>query len=231
MKKTICASFLAMTAAVYAQEMQEPAIPVGKLSVDSNLVQAGAKPKLTWDITFPKNVEEVVEVDPDDEITPKTRLRLQVFVLGVGITDQTGREYPARSEIRFSSNSSWQGVYTGVGSQSDPTRAIHDRIVEAGNTITFRARVFVRGFGYYNNDSSNIQVLQNGDFAPGNAGGYDQDSIADYLQSAVDPDTGRLVLGPLDLIYACELTHSDENHRGYDVQDTVVLLRFTEIEE
>ena len=37
-------------------------------------------------------------------------------------------------------------------------------------------------------------------------------------------------MGPFDLIYCVELTHTDKNSSGYDLQDCIVLLRFTEID-
>ena len=43
---------------------------------------------------------------------------------------------------------------------------------------------------------------------------------------ALTSKNGKLALGPLDVIYAAELTHSNSNHYGFDLQDTIILVRF-----
>lgn len=225
--KDICLLSFAATCAVTAQQ-QDPAIPVGSLSINQDLVRQGAKPVLTWDIEYPATVEDVVEIDEeDDEIVTKTQLRVEVSVIGVGITDQRGNEFPSRSFINLSS-SGYHHVFTGTGSQVNPTTTYVDRVVPRGETIRFASRVNVSGFDFFFNESRNIVVLKNGDLPPSNAAGFQhQTSVADYLGPYVK--NGRLSLGPMDIIYACELTHTDQNHFGYDLQDTIVLVRFTPV--
>lgn len=217
--------------ASFAQEsQQEPAVPVGSLSVNHTTVREGVKPDLSWNIEYPSTVEEVVDIDPDTEvITTKTKLRVEVSVIGVGITDQTGREYPSRSWMHFSSVG-WQHIFTGKGSQVNPTINYVDRVVNPDEKIRFASRVNVNGFNIYYNEDANILVLKNGDLPPSTEAGFDhQTSVADYLGPYVKD--GRLSLGPMDLIYAAELTHSDPSNSGYDSQDTIVLVRFTEVED
>lgn len=229
MKNIICISLWSALAASPAFAQQDPPVPVGTLDVNIAMVRQGVAPRLTWDIEFPSTVEDVIDIDDDDEeITAKTRLRVQVSVIGIGITDQRGREYPSKSYLHFSS-AGWKHIFTGRGSQVNPFTYYIDRIVEQGEVIRFAAKLDMSGYPYYYNESANVKVLKNGDLPPGNAAGYShQTSVADYLGPYVQD--GRLSLGPLDIIYAAELTHSDQSHYGFDLQDTIVLVRFTPVE-
>jgi len=218
---------LLSTAVIFAQ--QDPPIPVGSLSVNIGMVRDGVAPLLSWNIEYPSTVEDVIDIDPDDEeITTKTRLRVQVCVVGVGLTDQSGREYSAKSYLHFSSFG-WNHIFTGKGSQVNPFTYYIDRVVEQGEVIRFAAKVDLSGYNYFYNESSNITVLKNGDYPPGMSAGYNsQTSIADYLEPYIQ--NGKIAIGPMDVIYASELTHTNPSHSGYDMQDTVVLVRFTRVE-
>ena len=209
---------------------EDPAVPVGTLNVNQLTVREGVSPQLTWSINYPSEVTTVVDIDPDDEeIVTKTKLRVQTYVIGVGITDQSGREYPAISYIHFSS-SGWKHLFTGVGSAVDPEQLADDRIVNAGERIRFAAKLNQSDYSYHYNDSDNVRVLMHGDPPPSNSAGYDhQTSAEEYLRPYIKD--GKLALGPLDIIYAAELTHTDQSHFGFDLQDTIVLVRFTKIED
>lgn len=208
---------------------EDPAVPVGTLNVNQLTVREGVSPKLTWNISYPSAVSTVVDIDDStEEIVTKTKLRVQTYVIGVGITDGSGREYPARSYIHFSSTG-WKHLFTGVGSAVQPDYLYDDRIVNVGEKIRFAAKLDLDGYGYHYNDSNNIRVLVHGDRPPSNSAGYDhQTSAEEYLRPYIKD--GRLVLGPLDIIYAAELTHTDTSHYGFDLQDTIVLVRFTKVE-
>lgn len=206
---------------------EDPLVPVGTLNVNQNTVREGVSPQLSWEIDYPSAVTTVIDIEPDDDIVTKCKLRVQVYVIGVGITDQSGREYPAKSYIHYSS-SGWQHIYTGVGSDVNPTRIYDDRIVNAGERIRFCAKLNQSGYDYYYNPSDNIEVLMDGDSPPNNAAGYQhQTSASEYMRPYIK--NGKLALGPLDIIYAAELTHSDPNHYGFDLQDTIILVRFTKV--
>lgn len=208
----------------------DPAIPVGTLNVNIAMVRQGVAPNLDWAIEYPNEIDDVIEIDEEEEeITTKTKLRVQVSVIGVGITDQSGREYPAKSYLHYSSYG-WKHIFTGKGSQVNPTRYYDDRIVNPGEKIRFAAKLDMNGYNYYYNESRNVKVLKNGDLPPGNAAGYShQTSAAEFLRPYIK--NGVLALGPLDIIYAAELTHSNPGHYGFDLQDTIILVRFTKVPE
>lgn len=181
---------------------------------------------MEWNISHPKtNIEDIVTIE-DDEITTKTKLRVQVFVIAVGITD--GRnEYKSSSYLHFSS-AGWKHIFEGKGSQVDTSNIYIDRVIKQGETIKFAARYYWNSWQpYYYSDGDNVKALVNGDTPPSKAGGYDQSSLGDYLKPYVKE--GKLQLGKFDVIYAAELAHTDANSAGFDMQDAVVLLRFTEV--
>lgn len=223
---TIAGALLAASQAFC--QSTDPAIPVGTLNVNQSMVRQGVAPNLNWVIEYPNEIDDIIEVDePDEEIVTKKKLRVQVYVIGVGITDQYGREYSATSYLHYSSYG-WKHIFSGKGSQVDPTRIYDDRILNAGETIRFAAKFDAGSLGYLYNDSRNVKVLKNGDLPPGNAAGYThQASAAEYLRPYIK--NGLLALGPLDIIYAAELTHTDPNHYGFDLQDTIILVRFTKV--
>ena len=218
---TVCSLMLAGQA--YADES---AIPTGTLNVNRDMVRQGVTPELSWNIQYPSGLTEVITIDPVTEvITTKTCVRVQVCVIGVGITDQYGRQYPAESHLNFSS-SGWQQIFTGRGRDVDPSRYYIDRIVSSGETLSFKAKMDYGSAPFYYNDTINVKVLKNGDNPPSVAAGYDhQTSAEEYLRPYLKD--GKLSLGPMDIIYAAELTHSDPAHSGFDLQDTIVLVRFT----
>ncbi len=231
MKTTIIiSSAIALTIQAFCQATPAiPAVPVGSLDVNLGMVRQGVSPKLTWDIEYPNVIEEIITIDPEEEeVITKTRLRVQVSVIGVGITNSSGQEYAARSYLHYSSYG-WKHIFTGTGNQVIPWIYYDDRIVEAGEVIRFAARVQLSGYPYYYNGSRNVKILLNGDTPPSNAAGYShQTSAADYLQPYIE--NGKLALGPLDMIYCAELTHSNESHYGFDLQDTVLLVRYTKVD-
>ena len=204
-------------------------IPTGQLDVNLAMVRQGVAPSLTWDIKYPTEVVDIVEIPPTDEIIPKTKLRVKISMVGVGITDQRGTQYAAKNHIKFGSGS-WQTLFDGTGRDVKPNDILVDRIVEQGESIRFAARVNLSGYPYYYNQDSNITVLRDGDTPPSVAAGYDhQTPIASYLRPYVKQ--GKIALGPMDMIYVSELTHSNPSHSGYDMQDSIVLVQFEKITE
>lgn len=219
----------ALTLTTQAFSSGKSAVPVGSLKVNKTMVRQGVAPILSWKIKFPKKVTDVVTIPPDDTIVPKTKLRVKVSMVGVGITDQTGREYPSKSYMKFGS-SAWKHVFTGKGSQVRPDKVLIDRVVEKGEVLQFSAKVNLKGYGYYYNNSKNITVLKNGDTPPNVAAGYShQTSVATYLRPYVK--NGKIAIGPMDVLYVSELTHSNPKSSGYDMQDSIVLVQFEEVDK
>ncbi|MEZ5434456.1 MAG: hypothetical protein R3F31_25480 [Verrucomicrobiales bacterium] len=54
---------------------------------------------------------------------------------------------------------------------------------------------------------------------------YQQPTLESFLRPYLD-DNGNIKIGPMDVIYLMELTHTDRNNGGFDLQDLVILVTF-----
>lgn len=228
--KTTLIIALGTLACVSAANAENPKPdPTGELSVNLAMVRQGVAPILTWKIKYPTTITDVVDIPPTDEIIPKTRLRVKVSMVGVGLTDQRGTQYPAKNYLKIGSGG-WRHLFTGRGRDVRPGELLVDRIVQPGEALRYSAKVDLRGYSTYYNDHRNITVLRNGDTPPSVAAGYDhQTPVASYLRPYVKD--GKIALGPMDLLYVSELTHTNPSHHGYDMQDSIVLVQFEKISD
>ena len=220
---------LAITPALsLSAQTQEPAIPIGKLHVQNDIVAVGDYPTLTWDTTHPQTITDIIEVGgPDEVVTVKKKLLVKVSMIGTGITDSSGREYNSTNEISFNGGA-WEHVFTGPGAAVDVTEVLIEKVLEPGATIEFRSRY--TGYDKWRyQDSKEIQIFFDGDEPPKNPSSDSLATSAEEYMQAYTKD-GKLSLGALDMIYAAELTHTDTSSRGYDMQDSIVLVRFTDLE-
>ena len=229
MKTQKLLSILSTTAALatYTQAATVPSTPIGKLFIDSTVVEPFVKPNLSWEITHPINITDVVDIDEGtDSVTTTTKVNVKVSMIGTGITDSSGNQYDSISEIKFGTGP-WEHIFTGPGRAVDRTHVLIEKEVEAGVSIKFRSRY--KGYTEWrNNTSSEVQVLVNGQKPPANPS---SDSLATSAEEYMQPYTedGKLKLGALDLIYAAELTHTKTSDAGYDMQDSIVLVRFSDV--
>ena len=207
-----------------------PTAPTGSLQLDTNLIRLGLSPKVTWTINHPQAITDVITISETDTVTPKTDVDVTVSVIGVGISDGRGNWAPATTFLKFGSQ--WEHVYTGAGPDVIQTATVLDREVSSGTDIGFAARYEFRNYTspFYQNGSGNVEVFVNGDTPPTfQAGHADQTSAAEFMRPYLD-DAGRISLGPRDVIYAAELTHTDPTGFGFDLQDSVIIVNFTETE-
>ena len=230
MKTPKLLSILSTTAALvtYSQAEVVPSIPIGKLFITSTVVEPFVKPNLSWEITHPINITDVVDiVEATDSVTTTTKVNVKVSMIGSGITDSSGNQYDSISEIKFGSGP-WEHIFTGPGRAVDRTHILVEKEIESGVSIEFRSRYKGNAQWRYNT-SSEVQVLVSGQKPPANPS---SDSLATSAEEYMQPYTkdGRLLLGALDLIYAAELTHTKTSDAGYDMQDSIVLVRFSDIE-
>lgn len=213
-------------------------IPTGTISVSKAVLMEGEKPELSWSIEYPST--ELPFEPETGEVTSK--VQVDISVIGIGITDGTN-EYPSTTEMKFSSDSSWTTIFNGSGSDVVTSDILVSKTLEEGTTIQFRSKVndivtkskkgktSTTSYPYYYNNSSNVTILVDGSDVPGiEAGHSDQASVADFLAPYISSETGKITLGPKDVIYAAELTHSDSSSSGFDMQDTLILVRFTDVE-
>ncbi|MDF1659919.1 MAG: hypothetical protein P1U58_20055 [Verrucomicrobiales bacterium] len=226
-------AFLGITLAPLAAQDEAPLIPVGSLSAFPTIVQTGTHPELTWDITLPESVEEIIEIIPPGTISPKRDVVMDVRILGAGVTYYSGgRLYFVPTETRVSINGgNYDDIFYGTNYDVDPNDVVFSREMEEGETVNFGARYYHNnswGSWYSSTNSShNVVALINGDTPPTTTPMNQAPTIESFIRPYLSDD-GKIVLGPRDVIYLFELTHTNRNDQGFDIQDMAVLVSFYE---
>jgi hypothetical protein len=114
----------------------------------------------------------------------------------------------------------------------NPNKIVWSTKLASGDTLDFSGR-YVRYNGYWSSSfdsrsaSQNVRALRNGDVPPTTTPLYQQPSIESFLLPFLDSE-GKIKIGSRDVIYLVELTHTDANSSGFDLQDLVFLVSFYE---
>lgn len=211
-----------------------PAAPVGTLSTNTTLVRVGAKPTLTWNITYPSVVKDYVTITPPSTVIPKQTMYADVRVLGAGVTVSSGSSsfnyVPTEAQIKYD-NSSYSRIFYGTNNDVNPNTIVYTRQMTAGKSLKFGGRYFYNnawGTNYTSDSGTqNVRTLVNGDTPPANLPLYNAPSLESFLKPYLDA-SGKIKIGPMDVIVYMELTHSDSqmSNGGYDLQDMVLLVTF-----
>ncbi|MDF1861859.1 MAG: hypothetical protein P1U87_16695, partial [Verrucomicrobiales bacterium] len=224
---------LGFSSALNAEEEQSPSIPVGSLSAFPTIVQTGTKPQLTWDITLPETVPVVI--DPPGTVTPTRDLYMDVRILGAGVTSYNSHNgiltfVPTECQINYNGQG-YDRIFYGNNNSVNPNKIVHTQFVEEGSTINLGGRYYWnKSWGTWfsstmSSYSYNVVALQNGDIPPTTTPMHQAPTIETFLRPYLAED-GRIEIGPRDIIYLLELTHTDQSHGGWDLQDLAVLLTF-----
>jgi hypothetical protein len=220
--------------AVLAQSTN-PSIPVGSLTAFPLIVQPGTRPNLTWNITYPSIVQDVVTVTTNT-VTPKQTLVCDVRVLGAGVTARQNSSsttfYFVPTEATVSYNgSSYSRIFYGTNNNVNPNTIVYTRTVEANKPLRFGGR-------YYHNakwsttytsqtGTQNVRTMVNGDTPPTTYPMHLAPTLENFIRPYLDAQ-GKVKIGPMDVIVFMELTHTDSQRtqEGYDLQDMVLLVTF-----
>ncbi|MEC5127930.1 hypothetical protein VSU19_14285 [Verrucomicrobiales bacterium BCK34] len=240
MKKSIFTFFVITFASISqgAGQEQVPAFPVGSLSAYPTIVQAGTHPTLTWDVTIPEAIDEIIEIEPPGTIKPKRCLVMDVRVLGASVkrtwVNSRGQvvdwEWVETEALVSYNGSSYDRIFFDTHDDVAPNYIVHSQIVDKNSSIDFGSR-YVLSSGSWStlytstNSSYNVVALKNGDTPPTTTPMYQQPTIESFILPYLDED-GNIELGPRDIIYLMELTHTDRNDGGFDLQDMALLVSF-----
>jgi hypothetical protein len=252
MKTNLCAALSAtvMTVSLLVlphaiADSTNPSIPVGSLVAFPTVVQTGTKPTLTWSITYPSKVEDVVTITPtttttggssstSSTVTPKVNLIADIRVLGAGVTTQDSQGHIVYirtvGQIRYNGATSWTTIFDG---KNTDTIVQQQSIIKTIN-VTANQSMYFAGKYYYNNawgpfytsiSGDNVRTLLNGSACPTNMPDYNAPSLESFIKPYLDASK-KVKIGPMDMIVFMELTHTDKSNVGYDVQDLVFLVTF-----
>ncbi|MDF1823931.1 MAG: hypothetical protein P1U68_04770 [Verrucomicrobiales bacterium] len=214
-------------------DQSDPVIPTGSLSASPSVVQAGTYPSLEWNITYPETVTEVVEIVDPGVITPKEDLYMDVRVLGASVSDgHTWRKVEAW--IAADGDYYYDRFFKGTQLEVNPSKIYFTKLVREGEENHFGGR-YIESNGqtqtFYhtaNTNTINVRALVNGSSPPNYISAYGQGNISSFLEPYVD-DQGKIDIGPMDVIYIFDLTHTDPNGWGFDMQDLVLLVTFRRV--
>ena len=207
----------------------DPYTPIGTLKVNPVSVVTGVKPNLDWTIEYPEVVTDLIDINPDDSITTKKRLRVDVRVVGAAWSN--GRSYfTVNGYIKVLG--SWSQLFYGKQYDIDASDVRYSRVLNPSTRIDFAGRGNLGGSSWSNwmmttSTSRNVKALVNGDSIPDYTAAYDQGDVASFLTQFVD-DNGTIILGPHDVIYLFDF--NSYNSSGFDLQDLVVVVTFTEVD-
>lgn len=233
--------FLLGLSTTRAADEQTPLIPVGSLSAFPTIVQAGTHPTLTWDIVLPEYVEDVVDIIDPGTIVPERNVVMDVRIIGASVkrvwTNSKGEVVdwewvPTQGKINYNGEG-YEQIFYSTQEYVNPNEIVYSRTVEAGSHIDFGGRYAASNnswstFYSSTNSSNNVHALQDGDTPPTTTPLYDQPTIESFILPYLD-ENGDIELGARDVIILMELTHTDTNHPGFDLQDLAILVTFSDV--
>ena len=173
------------------------------------------------------NAVDVVDITDVGTIIPKESVTMRVRTLGVAF--QSGsRELPLDAYWSVN-NSSWSRFFYDVGSNVVSTDILIETNVKKGDQINFGARgkngSIWYPFHHTAKDDRYVIVLKNGDKAPSYAPAYNQSGVESFLSPYID-GSGRIRIGPRDVIVLWEASTASPGSTYFDMQDLVVLATF-----
>lgn len=233
---SIIAATLLLPGFLWAQSGQSPAIPIGTLTANTSLAKVGVSPTLTWNITYPQGITEVVTPGNDDTFTPKRQITMRVKIIGADYVyryDSYGRPVykPVQVEVRVAGGT-WTRIFSNIHSNVNPSTVIYTRVVNANQKVEFRFRGsqntgYSDWLNYRYGPDLMVAMMVHGDNPPSYAPYLSPNGVGSYITPYM-ANNGTMNLGPRDLIYLCELTNTSTSAAGFDLQDLVMLVTCTE---
>lgn len=225
-----------------AQEDANPSIPVGSLTAFPTMVQTGTHPTLTWDVTHPEKIDDIIDIEPPGTLVPKKDLIMDVRVIGASVKrvwlNSWGQVVdwewvPTEAKMSYNGGS-YDRIWYDTQDDVNPDEIVVSQHVYGGDEINFGAR-YLNSNGSWatffssTNSTYNVVALQNGDTPPTTTPLYQQPTIESFILPYLD-NNGNIAIGPKDVIYLMELTHTNRYDGGFDLQDMCILVTFLEEE-
>lgn len=216
-----------------------PIIPMGSLNAFPTIVQTGTHPTLSWNVTLPEVASQVATINAPATLSPTRCLIMDVRVLGASIktlkTNPQGRVTGTnwtntQGHLNYNSNG-YNQIFYNTGNKVSANSVIHSRMVEANSTIRFGGRYATSSTTWSplytsTNSSTNVVALKDGDIPPTVTPLHLSPTLQSFMVPYLNPATGKLKLGARDVMIMMELTHTDQNSTGFDLQDLVLLVSF-----
>ena len=230
----VLAALAASLVACHGVTLGNTNVPTGWITASPGVVKVGSLPTLKWEIQYPSEVTQYVDVVPPGTIKPKQELRMEIRVLGAGVTSSSsnGSITFIHTEAHFSYNGgSWSRIFAGTNHDVRQSTVVLSRDVVANSTLRFAGRYWWNNqwstFYSSNNGTNNVRVLKSGDSIPTTYNVVNSPTLEEFIKPYLDAG-GKVRIGPMDMIVMMELTHTDNQstQQGYDLQDMVLLVTF-----
>ena len=225
---------LIATSSIFTASSIADEIPTGSLTVGSGLdaVKEGSIPNVAWTINHPQ-----APIDTET-LTTTTKTHMSVQVLGTSIVVRRKKRF-TNTEMKFSNESSWVKVFQGYDTDVDVSKVVLSRDLPANTRIEFRTqRESATGgvdpwrfFEPTDVNNHHVNVFRDGDPLPWVGLPNSQRSISDFLSAYLNQEETHVLLDDNQIIIAVEMGTSTPGDRGFDMQDAIFLLTFTNSEE
>ena len=216
-------------------------MPVGSLSSSHTLVDVGDKPDLTWNITYPAVIKELVTITTPGTLTPKVKVAMDVRVIGASVKTVwlnswgvvTRWEWtPTECQLKLG-NGSYSRIFYNTQNNVNPNSIVYSNSgINIGTNINFAGRYNLSGnwstLFTSTSGGANVVALANGDTPPTTTPMYQQPTVEDFIKPYLDSN-GKIKIGPMDVIYLMELTHTNKYDAGFDLQDLCLLVTFRKV--
>ncbi len=224
----------AVAPAVLCANSAIPSLPVGAMSAYPTVVQTGTKPTLNWNILYPSQVGDMVDVVPPGTLVPNDTVYVTVQIVGTGIStcDPTQGSAPLYTEVRLSLDGGpYVQLFYGVQADVNPSHLLYVKKVRKNDTINFAGRYVQKNGDWsslYSSRGSGMRVVSmvNGDLPPTTFPLHQSPKLASYLAPYLDA-SGRVRIGPLSVLVMMELGQDDRTLECFDYQDQLLLVTFS----
>jgi len=173
--------------------------------------------------------DEYFDID-EDEVKVKKGGKVRIKVLGSAFTYWAGGPNRPVYVWRKIGNGDYEELFNGENVNTGKVGYYSEEIeVQSGDVINIRAK------GRLTIDTEtggkNVIVLRDGDTPPYFKPFGNQPEISSFLSPVMDPETGKVSIGPNDVLYLFELGQTRTSAPGFDMQDLVVLVTYETPEE
>jgi hypothetical protein len=244
---TLVASSLAacaLSALSYGQT--KPEALKGIITAKSTSLKLGDQAELSWSFSYPAVVKDVATIpsatvgNNNGVITATNQdLNISMKMLGQGVT--SGSTYIRTKGYINYNNGGDRQIFDGTNVNIAQSQLINlssfipNNIIKVGKGIAFSGQYQWNGqwtnkriSNASNENPRSVRFLYNGQTPPSNVPAHNAPSLESFLKPYLDA-TGKVKIGPLDVIIFMELTHSasQTSDPGYDLQDLVMLVSLT----
>ncbi|MBK1790122.1 hypothetical protein [Persicirhabdus sediminis] len=208
-------------------------IPTGQLLLNARQTAGGSIPIVSWDVQYPTDPK----IDEQNQLIASEDSLLEVRAIGSNYWNGENQ-----IQLKINTEKREQLIFSGLSKEFVTTEEpLFSTTVAAGQKINFGMMGLSEESGSYfrwtntplDNPDHSFAVLRNGDEFPAVTPMARNGQVTNYLHPYIDKETGRVSIGPADVLFVVELDRrftfeqsGDPADKGYDMLDMVFLVSF-----